>query len=214
MPPPIHLVVFDLGRVLVRICDGWQHACEVAGLRGALKGQFPDEAYAELHAAMCSHEVGEIDLDAFARVAAPHLNISTADFVAMHGVYTRGTYPGAAELLDDLRAAGVATACLSNTNANHWQVMSDRSGRAYVPFDKLDHLFASHLLRMRKPEERIYAHVEQVTGVEPERIVFFDDVAENIEAARRRGWHAHPISIDFDPVAQAREHLRRHAVLI
>ena len=26
------LVVFDLGRVLVRICDGWQHAFELAGV--------------------------------------------------------------------------------------------------------------------------------------------------------------------------------------
>ena len=209
----IRLVVFDLGRVLVRICDGWQHACAVAGVTGAPTGELSAEAYAGVHTAMCAHEVGELDLDGFARAAAPHLGLSAGDFVTMHAAYTRGLYPGADELLDDLRAGGVRTACLSNTNENHWRVMSDRGGAGFVPFEKFSHQFASHLVRMRKPDDRIYAHVEQATGARPGEIVFFDDVEENIAAAARRGWHAHRIAIDADPVEQVRGHLRRHGVL-
>lgn len=209
----IDLVVFDLGRVLVRICDGWQHACEVAGVAGGVRGEFSREAYTAVHAAMCAHEVGEIDLEAFALAAAPHLEISSDDFVRMHNAYTRGMYAGATQLLDDLRAAGVATACLSNTNENHWRIMSDARGGSFVPFEKFDHRFASHLVGMRKPEERIYAHVERATRAEPQRIVFFDDVEENVAAAVRRGWRAHRIEADQDPIGQVRAHLGRDGLL-
>ena len=59
----------------------------------------------------------------FARTAASHLGVSEADFVAMHNAYTIAPYAGTAALLDDLRAAGMPTACLTNTNENHWRIM-------------------------------------------------------------------------------------------
>jgi putative hydrolase of the HAD superfamily len=209
----VQLVVFDLGRVLVRICDGWQHACEVAGVGGA-RGRLHDDDYAVVHAAMCAHEVGETSLDEFAQVAAPPLGLTPTDFIRMHNAYTRGVYDGAVALLDDLRAAGVATACLSNTNANHWRIMSDAAGNSFVPFEKFTHAFASHLLRLRKPDDAIYAEVERATGVDPRGILFFDDVAENIAAAARRGWRAHQIALDGDPVRQLREALRCEGVSV
>jgi FMN phosphatase YigB (HAD superfamily) len=44
--------------------------------------------------------------------------------------------------------------------------------------------------------------------VAPGRIVFFDDVEENVAAARRRGWRGQRILHDGDPIAQVRRHLR------
>ncbi len=208
----VRLVVFDLGRVLIRICDDWKHACAVAGVP-APGIELSDAATAALHEAVCAAEVGRIDLDEFARASAPHLGISPEHVVALSHAYLRGPYPGASELLDDLRAAGVATACLSNTNANHWRLMTDPAGPNFMPFDRLTHRFASHLVRARKPDDRIYAHVEAETGVGPGEIIFFDDVDENIETARRRGWDAHQIRIDADPIAQARTVLRDRRAL-
>ena len=207
----VHLVVFDLGRVLIRICDGWQHACAVAGVSAAPK-QLSDDAYRVIHAAMCAHEVGELDVAGFARTAASYLGVSEEDFVAMHNAYTIAPYPGTGALLDDLRVAGMPTACLTNTNENHWRIMH-APGPAQMPFERLDHCFASHLLRQRKPDDAIYAHVEQATGVPAAGIVFFDDVEENIAAAQRRGWRAHRIAVDADPIAQVRDHLRRDGIL-
>jgi putative hydrolase of the HAD superfamily len=40
---------------------------------------------------------------------------------------------------------------------------------------------------LRKPEAAAYDHVVKAIGVPASRIVFFDDVAENIEGARARG---------------------------
>ena len=209
----VELVVFDLGRVLIRICDGWRHACDVAGVKNAPAADPSPEAAAALNAAVCAAEVGDVDLHDFARTSARHLGVSPDDVVALSNAYLLGPYPGAAALLEDLRAAGVRTACLSNTNANHWRLMTDPSSPNFMPFEKLDYRFASHLVRMRKPENRIYAHVEEQTGVTPGRIVFFDDVDENVDAARRRGWNAHPIRIDTDPIVQAREVLAGHGLL-
>ena len=92
--------------------------------------------------------------------------------------------------------------------------MTDPSSPNYMAFDDtFTHVFASHLVRLRKPDDCIYAHVEQSTGAGPDEIVFFDDVPENIAAAAARGWRAHAIRIDADPIAQARAHLAAYRVL-
>ena len=213
MPSDVQLVVFDLGRVLVRICDGWRHACEVAGVQVPARG--PDQAsMAALHELICRVEVADMSPGEFCAAAAPVLGLEESDVVATWNAYTRGTYPGAAQLLHELRAAGVATACLSNTNATHWQLMEDPASHSYFPFDRLTHAFASHLLRLRKPDDAIYAHVERATGAAGGAIVFFDDIAENVDAARRRGWHAYRIDpAPDDPLPQVRSRLRAHGVL-
>ena len=212
MPSDVRLVVFDLGRVLIRICDGWRHACDVAGVTGVRE---PDaRAAAALHDLVCRVEVGDIEPEEFCRGAAAAMGVRPQDAAAAWEVYPRGTYPDAAALLDELEAAGVATACLSNTNAIHWALMTDPAGPCSFPFDRLTHAFASHLVRSRKPDAAIYAHVERAAGVAGDRIVFFDDVVENVDAARRRGWHAHHVDPrPDDPLPQVRSHLARHGIL-
>ena len=74
--------------------------------------------------------------------------------------------------------------------------------------------FASHLARLRKPDEALFAHVERVAGVPAESIVFFDDLRDNVVAAERRGWRGHWIDPALDePIGQIRHHLRAHELL-
>jgi putative hydrolase of the HAD superfamily len=208
----VQLVVFDLGRVLIRICDGWAHACDVAGVAPPARELSPAQQ-AALHEAVCRSEVGEIDLATFARTCAPHLGIPESAIVSLSNAYLLGPYPGTSQLLDDLRSAGVRTACLSNTNANHWRIVTDPASPNFLPLEKLTYQFASHLVRMRKPEARIYAHVEEQTGVPPGGILFFDDLAENLAAAAARGWRTHHVRTDACPIEQARSRLRDEGVL-
>jgi len=208
----IRLICFDLGRVLVRICDGWRHACEIAGLAITVS-QLDPAGEDRIHRLVCDHEVGRIDFDSFCRQIAPVLHIQPAQVAAMMDVYLLGMYPGAIELIDELHARGYQTACLSNTNTRHWQLMYDPSSPAYLPLDKLTYRFASQLIGHRKPDDAIYAHVEQAAGMRGEQIAFFDDVPENVQAARRRGWHAEQILHDGQPIHQIRQHLRRLRVL-
>jgi FMN phosphatase YigB (HAD superfamily) len=207
----VRLICFDLGRVLVRICDGWRHACEVAGV--APPGELDPDRQALLHEAICRVEVGQWDVAAFAATAAPLLGIPVKHVRALWNVYTIGPYPGSVELLDELAAAGFATACLSNTIEVHWRLMSE-PGECFFPLEKLTHRFASHLVRARKPDEAIYAHVERATGAAGSQIVFFDDLPENVAAAANRGWRAYRIDPQLpDPISQIRIALRQAGVM-
>ncbi|MDB5320547.1 MAG: HAD-superfamily hydrolase, subfamily variant 3 [Phycisphaerales bacterium] len=206
------LVVFDLGRVLVRICDGWQHAFELAGV-GLSVEQMDAAVRAHLHAGVCRIEVGEGEVADFCRTAAGHLQIPEEAVTRMWRGYTLGPYPGVAELIEELHRAGAATACLSNTNAEHWRVLMDPADAHGRALGGLKHRFASHLVRARKPDAAIYAHLERETGFDPAWIIFFDDVAENVEAARERGWRAHLVERCENPIPGIRQVLRDEGVL-
>ena len=93
-------------------------------------------------------------------------------------------------------------------------MLSEVGHRAWLPMDRLHHHFASHLMRDRKPDDAIYADVEHQVGLPPESILFFDDLPDNIEAARRRGWKTEWIDpAPDDPIPQIRAALRRHGVI-
>jgi putative hydrolase of the HAD superfamily len=53
-----------------------------------------------------------------------------------------------------------------------------------------DDIVYSHEVGLRKPDPAIYALTAERLAVEPHEIVFLDDVATNVDAARRAGWHA------------------------
>jgi len=206
------LIVFDLGRVLIRICDDWRHACEVAGVTWP-GGELTPDRRAMVSAAVHRIEVGACDLAGFCADAAPHLNLPPEDIEKIWNAYTRGPFPGAPELLDDLRAAGIPTACLSNTNARHWELLTDPNDPQSQVLSRLDHRFASHLIPARKPDAPAYAHVEESTGHPPESILFFDDLEENITAAESRGWRSFLIPRCENPIPLIRKILVDRGIL-
>jgi putative hydrolase of the HAD superfamily len=209
----VQLVVFDIGKVLLRICNDWRHACEVAGVKvpAGLGAGPPPPDVGDL---IRRYDTGLIDLESFATAIAPHSRLTPHDVIRLQACYLLGAYPGVDQLLDDLARATVRTACLSNTSDSHWRMMHDRSGSNYLPLDRLDYRFASHLVRLRKPDDAIYEHVERQTGTRGDGIVFFDDVPENVEAARRRGWRARRVDpAPDDPIPQVRAFLRLQRVL-
>jgi putative hydrolase of the HAD superfamily len=208
------LVVFDLGRVLVRICDNWQHACSIAGFE--VGGEWPavgSETRAKIDRVIHDYDCGQIDLQTFARLAGAYRGLSAEQVVAINRAYLLGPFDGAGALIDDLHAAGHETACLSNTNASHWAMLTDGSNALGAVLARLRHRFASHLVRARKPDAGIYEHLERETGARAERIVFFDDLADNVEAARRRGWTAHVVPVGENPIPGIRRVLREAGVL-
>lgn len=211
---PIELVVFDLGRVLVRICRDWRQACECAGIQ-SFNRELSEADALRLKDVAHRHEIGELGARDFASQASSLIGLSPGQVLAMSDAYVFGPYDGAAELLAELADVGIATACLSNTNEHHWGLLFEPAHRAWLRMDRFNHRFASHLLRARKPDEAIYAHVERATNVAGDAILFFDDVVENVEAARRRGWVAEWIDPAPDePIGQIRAALRRHRVMM
>ena len=211
MQSQIRLVVFDLGRVLVKICDNWQHAAQVAKLPAPLP-KFDENTRDSLRAHVFANERGELTQLDFCHRAAELLGIEPKHVEAMSDIYLLGVFPGVGRLLDDLIEAGLDIACLSNTNDNHWRIMFG-DDENYAELNRLQHRFGSHLIAMRKPDPKIFKHVEEQTGFTSQQILFFDDMLDNIESARRCGWGAEQILPDSDPVAQMRKHLIHHRVL-
>jgi len=106
--------------------------------------------------------------------------------------------PGIAQLL--ARAAlRLPLYAFSNTNSPHVDYFSQRYADVLGHFREM---FLSSSIGLRKPDAQAYDHVVNAIGVPAGRIVFFDDLAENIEGARERGLIAVHITSP-DDVAKA-----------
>lgn len=209
LPTP-RILCLDLGDVVVRICHSWAEACGQAGL--PYHPETPEESAAR-HAArqelIARHEVDEIsDRTYFEGLAALSGGLYSADQVAsIHDSWLLGEFDGVASLIEAWnRKPGHRTACLSNTNARHWELLSSEALRpaAFGGFRAIQERHASQLLRLRKPDAAIYHACADALGAAPGEIIFFDDRAENVQAARAVGWQAHEIRHDGDPAAQIR----------
>lgn len=176
-------LLFDLGRVVLAIdfsktlaCWAGYAGCEPANLVGRFSSR--DEIYQ-------LHERGEIsDAEFFAGLRELlGIGISDAQFLEGWNALFAGEMPGIAPLLK--RAANhLPLYAFSNTNGAHVEHFSD----AYA--DVLGHfreIFLSSTIGLRKPDAAAYDHVVNAIGVPASRIVFFDDLPENIEGARARG---------------------------
>jgi 2-haloacid dehalogenase len=65
---------------------------------------------------------------------------------------------------------------------------------AQTQFDFLsefDRPYVSGHMGVIKPDIRIYEMVEEDSGLSGSSLLFADDRADNVAAARARGWHAH-----------------------
>lgn len=207
------VVVFDLGGVLVRICRTWEEACARAGIEVREINRFREPSLAARRRYFHGlHQTGQLSCKAyFAAIAEASGGLYSADEVRrIHNSWTSGDYPGVESVIQRLRTSGHRTACLSNTNHSHWVILTSGDGagiEASRALRSLDVRLASHLMGLAKPDEAIYAAAEEALGVPASRVVFFDDLHENIDAARARGWGAHLIDHQGDTAAQIHAHL-------
>jgi epoxide hydrolase-like predicted phosphatase len=84
-----------------------------------------------------------------------------------------------------VRPRGLKAGILSNSGPGA------REAERHWGFEEMtDDIVYSHEVGLGKPDPAVYALAAARLGVEGEEIVFLDDVAENVEAARAAGWHA------------------------
>lgn len=191
------VLLFDIGRVVLdidfnRVMTSWAgHAgCTPAELAGRF---VVDDSFKH-------HEVGRIDDAAFFGNLRSSLGIGITDEQFLEGwnAIFAGEMPGIAGLLANA-AKRMPLYAFSNTNPAHVAHFS----RAYA--DVLGHfreIFLSSTIGLRKPDAKAYDHVVQAIGVPAQRILFFDDVADNIAGARARGLAAVHVT-SMDDVARA-----------
>ena len=192
-PGSADALLFDLGRVVLDIDFSKAIACW-AGHAGckpeAIVGRYVrDEAYR-------LHEVGRIsDEDYFASLRSSlGISISDAQFLEGWNAIFAGEMPGIADLLP--RAAKhMPVYAFSNTNRPHVDYFSREYANLLGHFREL---YLSSSIGLRKPDAEAFDHVVAAMGVPASRIVFFDDLAENIEGARARGLTAVHVTSPHD----------------
>lgn len=203
MTAPARLVVLDLGGVLVRIRSTWEEACEAAGVAARVE-EVPWRALPEAIVALDS---GQISDEAYFRLVAGASGgaYRAAEVARVHAAWIAGEYPGVPALFDAIEAKGRAEiGILSNTSAAHWA----RLGPPEFPsLPRARHAHASHRLRAAKPSPLAYARYQEAVGRSGEEILFFDDRAENVEAAAAAGWGAVLVPRHDDPPSWVIERL-------
>ena len=196
-PGSADALLFDLGRVVINVdfnrtlaCWAGHAGCTLADLSGRFG---PDETFRR-------HETGEVsDAEFFAALRKTlGVELSDAQFLEGWNAIFAGEMPDMNALL--ARASDkLPLYAFSNTNRPHIEHFS----KAYA--DILGHfreIFLSSTIGLRKPDAAAYDHVVKAIGVPAQRIVFFDDLDENIEGARMRGLTAVHVTSP-DDVARA-----------
>jgi HAD superfamily hydrolase (TIGR01509 family) len=178
------VVVFDLGKVLVDFDYG------IAAARIAQRGKMtPQQVRHVLDQSplLGRFETGLMTNEEFAAEVCASCGFSgTVDefFEAFADIFSE-IKPMTA-LQAALRAKGIPTCIFSNTNG----AATGHIKRRFPFFCQFDNYVLSYEQGVMKPDQKIYAIVERVTGQSGQAIVYLDDRAENVQGGLARGWRA------------------------
>jgi HAD superfamily hydrolase (TIGR01509 family) len=184
-PGDADALLFDIGRVILDIDFGKAVACWAAHA-----GRTPSDIAARFvrGEAYRHHEAGKIsDADYFDSLRSSlGVQLTDEQFLEGWNAIFAGEMPDIARLLP--RAAEkMPLYAFSNTNRAHVEYFSKTYAGLLGHFREL---YLSSTIGLRKPDAAAYDHVVKTIGVPASRIVFFDDLAENIEGARACGLKA------------------------
>jgi 2-haloacid dehalogenase len=98
-----------------------------------------------------------------------------------------GPVPGSLELVEALHAADIPLFAITNFGAEFWE----RFRPAQPVFDRFRDIVVSGVEKIAKPDPAIFAMAQHRFGHAPEAMLFIDDNADNIAAARALGWQVH-----------------------
>lgn len=200
----IKTVIFDLGKVLLDYTfdNTYQYWSEKSGISvEIIKNAFSvDEQYKQ-------HEVGTISVEQYHQHLCSEIsmNISLEDFINGWNAMLIGLYPKTIDLLEKI-GSKTQKVLLSNTNKTHTIFLRENYKQL---FDNLDRVFFSNEIQKRKPNEEIYLHVIKNCGIRAEEALFFDDLEENINGARRM--HINGVLVK-DPNNLEQELLKYHVL--
>ena len=196
-------LLFDLGGVVIQVdfaraVSAWADSARVPA--SELSNRFSLDAGYE------AHERGELDPAAYCAHLRRTLEVDLADEPLLWGwnqIFV-GEVPEVGPLLASL-ARSFPLYAFSNTNAAHRTFWQARYADVIAPFSQI---FCSCDLGLRKPTTDAYLEVCKRIGVAPARVVFFDDVLENVRGARAAGLRAHPVT----SAAEIRAALRHEGI--
>jgi putative hydrolase of the HAD superfamily len=200
----VRAVLWDADGVLQHLPDGWE-----ASMRPVVEGHLTDveaflaEAF-ELERPALLGEVSWLDVlpGLLERWGVPHLYDD-----ALRVWLTIVPQDEVRGLVRSLRDAGVPCYLATNQTEHRGRYMAENLGYA----DLLDGAFWSYELGLAKPDPAYFTAILERLGHQARDVLFVDDSARNVEAAREVGlaaelWH---VSLGIPAL---RALLRRHAL--
>jgi 2-haloacid dehalogenase len=200
----INAVVFDLGGVLVDWNPRHLYRALFAG---------DEEAMEHFLATVCTpawnaeQDRGRSFRDAVAMLQREHPH--QADLIAAYfdrwGEMLRGTIAESVGILEELHAAAVPVFALTNWSAETFPLALER----FSFLNLFQGVIVSGEEGVIKPDPRIFCLLVDRFGLAPDRTLFVDDVAANVEGALRLGFQA----VRFTSPARLREELVERGLL-
>jgi glucose-1-phosphatase len=197
----ISTVIFDLGRVLVNIdFDAFPNALDLRTPEARAPYWSGVVLYGRLY------EKGKISTGEFVdhlfevfkkKYSREHLLFAWNEII-------REDVPGMARLIDRVQQQH-ATAILSNTSAAHFE----KADRECLTVQHITRRFLSYEIGVAKPAPEIYHCVISELRTEPGRLLFIDDLIENVDGARAAGMHG----LQFTDLARLEQDLEQWNIL-
>ena len=181
----IRFIYFDLGRVLLDFTHerGFAQIAELVGIeaeqvRAVLVDTGLSDRYEtgmvttrEFHQEFCESSGTSPTVSALANAWGDIFEIK----------------PATVALAANLKSAGHRIGILSNTCEAHWEHAANKFRALSLLFDPV---VTSYEVNSMKPDKGIYETAAKHVGCAPEELFFVDDREDNVDAARRLGWHA------------------------
>jgi len=141
----------------------------------------------------CPHtdefERGRLSPEEWAERFIHDWDVDLRAFLAQFTTWSRRVLPGARELLEQLRPH-YRLAALSNSNELHWE----RNAKELRILELFEFAISSHQVGLCKPDPAIFTMaIERAHVSSPDSIVFFDDIAANVDAAKSAGIRAYQV---------------------
>ncbi|MDR0218129.1 MAG: glucose-1-phosphatase [Enterobacteriaceae bacterium] len=181
------LYIFDMGNVIIdidfkRVLAVWSNLSGTPLANLTTKFPIIGETFEK-------HECGQITDTEFAEILCDELEISLSfeQFTEGWNALFIGVRQEVIALMNKLREQGHRVVVLSNTNHLHFQYWPKHYPEIIA---SVDSLYLSHDLGMRKPSLNLFKHVIETEGVTADQAIFFDDLWEHVDAAKKVGINA------------------------
>ncbi len=180
----IELVAFDMGNVLCSV-DEMSVSRQFSAICDKAPGEVHDIVFAQKHKQRFERGEQSFDEHGVRAIAKLGIDMPLDEFTALYDsalIPSEGMFPLVEKIAESYRIALV-----SNTSEPHWNL-----AKRILPFSSiLNPVIVSYAIRSMKPEPAFYDALLQQSKVSPSKILFIDDLAVNIEAARSAGMRAH-----------------------
>jgi len=200
-------IIFDFGNILIDI--DYQKTLEAFNQLLDTNWR-PETLPREVKDWMKSYECGQLTSENFIWNFQSKFNakLNPRDIINAWNALLIGIPKNRIEWIKSLRSR-YQIALLSNTNELHLEWVNKHLQTEHnINIDTFnaqcfDQVFYSHIVKLRKPDQEIYALVETVLEKEKTDILFIDDLAKNVIGARVLDW----IAVQHRPETKIEEEL-------